>query len=141
MFDHLVRLVFQRLLTVRPLLEEIKEQQIEVRRMPIGAGMPQEFNRAFAGLMWSVERLGMLLNEEVPMEDTEVMTNPIVTGYIVQFTPEDSESHSTQFAGPFLSQEDAKDWIENNHFGEGCDYYGTTQIIEISTDPSEIDVR
>ncbi len=141
MFHNLVRIVFQRLLTVRPLLEQIKEQQIEVRRIPIGAGMPQEFNSAFASLMWSVERLGMLLNEEVPMEDAEVMTNPVVTGYIVQFTPTDSDVFGPQFAGPFVSEGEAKEWIEAYNFDEGGDYDGTTQIIEISTDPREIDVR
>lgn len=141
MFHSLVRIVFQRLLTVRPLLAEIKERQIEVRRMPIGASMPQEFHSAFAGLMWSVERLGTLLDEEVAMEDGDVMTNPIVDCYMVQFTPTDSDVFGPQFAGPFVSEEDAKDWIEAHDFGEGCGYDGTTRVVQISTDPDAIDRR
>lgn len=141
MFDKLLRIVFHRLLTVRPILAEIAEREIVVRRLPIGANMPQEWNSAFAALMFSVERLGFLLNDEVELEDGETMTEPVQIGYIVQFTSNDSDVFEPQFAGPFVSHNDAEDWIEANDFGENGLYEGSTRVIEISTDPSSIDIR
>jgi len=93
----------------------------------------RELERAVRSLIIHCDGLADSMREDVQMESGETEMVPVVSGWIVEF-PGD-EDKEEEFAGPFDTEDEAKQWVENHIFDADDRLWS---VLPITTNPDDL---
>jgi len=93
----------------------------------------RELERAVRFLIIHCDGLAAAMKEDVQMETGETDQIPVVSGWIVEF-PGD-EDNEAEFAGPFDTEEEARQWVENHIFDADDRVW---RVQPITTNPDDL---
>lgn len=140
MFGKMARLVLGRFLELQSRIMAMREAKHALYKCstyitPTSDPGIANLQAAIQKLIWHCDMVYDSVTEEIGMEHGQSSDEvPVITAWMVEIRGEEEDS-SPEFAGPFDSEEQAKEWVEGNIWNCDDRVWNTHPI---STDPEEI---